>query len=351
MLISRVLEVENGDTVGTLRRFMLRLLDEEIADRLFAPVESVEGGFPEPVVIADHETVRHANPLLPVMYENAAIALRDAIKQEPQLTYAAFLRPCEVRAVIELSKRGEIDLNNLVLIGMDCLATYEEAFYHDVNAAHPDDPYWLMHQSLHYAHAGQIAPYRYRTACQFCERPAADIQAVNIQIGLIGVDAAETVLVMAQEREDIRLKLHKLTDRVATEPETVGREITVWRLADRRKKAADRKLAELGLLDANFGAILGYLSKCNMCGECLDSCPLCTESLRTAIKGGRTDFFTALIQESQRLMSCSGCGMCQDCCPEGIPLTAISHALSRSMQAHMHYVPGRSVKETLPWQR
>lgn len=349
MLISRVIEVQNGDTVGALRRFFLRLLDERIADRLFAPVELLEESVPHARVIDDRDAVGSINPLLPVMHENAALALRQAQQAEPNATIAAVLRPCELRAVIELSKREEIDLSKLVTIGLDCLATYDEGFYHGVSNTHPDDPYWLMHQSLQYAHMGQIAPYRYRTACQYCDRPAPDYAAADVIIGLIGVDAREKILVLAQERDDIRLKLHKLADRVATEPETVEREVTVWRLAERRKKAADRQLAQLGLQDANLGVIMGYLSQCTLCGECLDACPLCTEDLRAALTTGKMGFLGALIQQSKRMVSCSGCGMCQEECPEGIPLTAIGRALSQPMQERMHYMPGRSPQEVLPW--
>src|SRR5574341_526184 len=207
MLISRVLEVQEGDTVGAVRRFLLRLLDEEIADHLFAPVEVAGVGYAQPILIKDRDAMHASNPLLPVMHENAALALRNALRAEPDSRIAAVLRPCEVRAVVELSKRGEIDLDNLILIGVDCLATYDEGYYQDVSDAHPEDPYWLMHQSLKYAHMGQIAPYRYRTACQFCERPAADYTAADILIGLIGVDSGHKMLVLANEHVDERFKL------------------------------------------------------------------------------------------------------------------------------------------------
>ncbi len=351
MWISRVVDVQNNDTVAALRRFAGKMLAEGIADRLFAPVELLQDGLPvaRAQSLGDREGAQRINPLVPLMTENAALALRQALGAEPGLTFAALLRPCEVRAVIELAKRGQIDLGRVVLIGVDCLGTYDEDFYHEVSAGHPEDPLWLMHESLRFAERGQIAPYRYRAACQLCDRPSADYLAADILVGLIGLDARQKLLVIASERDDARFRLAALTDRLATERETVEREVAVWRLSEQRQEAADRKLESLGLRDASLGAILGYLSQCNLCGECLQACPMCSEELSAALGQGQTSFIAALIQHSQRLMSCSACGMCQATCPQNIPLCAINRALTRPMQERLHYVPGRDRNEPLPW--
>jgi formate dehydrogenase subunit beta len=349
MLISRVLEVQDGDAVAAVRRFLVRLLEENVAERIFAPVDTTAGHEPHAQVVPDRDAVQTVNPLLPLMMENAAEALRQAMALESNATFAAVLRPCEVRAVIELAKRGRFDLGRLVIVGMDCLATYDADFYHEVNASHPDDPYWMMHEALRFAQKGQIAPYRYRIACQLCERPAADYQAVDVMLGVIGVDAREKILVLADERSDVRLKLHKVTDRKATEREAVEREVALWRLAERRKEAATRKLEELGLTDANMGVIMGYMSKCTLCGNCVEACPLCTDELNEAFKQGKEAFITSFVNQSERLASCAACGMCQVHCPENIPLCAINRALSQQIQTRMRYVPGRSADEPLPW--
>jgi formate dehydrogenase subunit beta len=349
MLISRVMEVQNGDTVAALRRFLGKLLEEDVAERVFAPVDLTTGQEPCSQVVPEQDGIHKVNPLLPLMMENAAEALRQAMELEPQVSFAAVLRPCEVRAVIEMAKRGRFDLSRLVIVGVDCLATYDADFYHEVNANHPDDPYWLMHESLRFAQKGQITPYRYRIACQLCERPAADYQAVDIMLGIIGVNAREKVLVLADERSDVRFKLHKITDRKATEREAVEREVSLWRLAERRKEATARKLEEMGLADANMGVIMGYMSKCTLCGDCVEACPLCTDELSEAFKQGKETFINAFVNHSDRLVSCAACGMCQAHCPEDIPLCAINRALSQRIQARMSYVPGRDASEPRPW--
>lgn len=348
MIISRVIEVQNGDTPAAIRHFLERLLDERVADYVFAPVDLASGQTAQPQVIPNREGVQSVNPLLPIMLENAALALERAMTSRPQSRFAAVLRPCEVRAVIELAKRGLIDLKHLVIIGIDCLATYDADFYQEVSANHPEDPYWLMHEALRFARRGQIAPYRYRLACQLCDRPAADYQAADILLGLIGVKAREKVLVLADERADVRYKLHKVTDRKSTEREAVEREVALWQLSKHRGTLMHRRLKELDLVDASPRVIANYMSECTLCGDCIEACPFVTGELNQALEESQEAFVAALTNQAERLASCDGCGMCQAYCRQGVPLSAIHKALSQRIQTQVGYVAGRNARERLP---
>jgi formate dehydrogenase subunit beta len=348
MLVSRVLEVGEGGPVPALQGFLAGLMQASAARRLLGPV-SIEPGVVNPAVITQPGELARVNPLLPLMQANAAALLRTAAGDKSALPLIAVLRPCEVRAAIELAKQGKLDLTNLILVGVDCLSTYEPVYWTKGNAAHPDRPDWLMAEALLLSQTGQVGTEGYRLACQLCERPAADYRAADLLIGLVGVPNQERLLVLADEGKDAHWNLEALTDRPATERETVDREVTLWRLAERRKEAAEAKLESLGLTDAYPGVIMGYMNKCTLCGECVDACPQWSEELRSALAGGKDAFLQALLSASQRLASCSGCGMCQVHCPEGIPLSAIQRALSRQIQQRMHYVAGRDLHDPLPW--
>ena len=157
------------------------------------------------------------------------------------------------------------------------------------------------------------------------------------------------LLVISEEETDEALGLEALTQRLATEREAVDREMALWRMTDRRKKAALALLEEFGLADAHPAVAAGYLSRCTLCGECIEACTLASDDLRAAMKQGKTVFIQALLSEAQRLASCSGCGFCQVSCPVDIPLCAIAYALGHQVQSRMHYVPGRSLEDPLPW--
>lgn len=349
MLISRVFEVRDSDTVGAIRRFLERLLDQKIVDLLVAPVDISHGQASHPQVIADQRELNIVNPLLPIMLDNSASVLREALLHSPDARLAAVLRPCEVRTVVELAKRQEIDTHRVVIIGVDCLATFDADYYRDVIANHPDDPYWLMHEALRFARIGQIAPDRYRAACQLCDRPAADYDAADILLGLIGGKPSQQILLLAKAETDTRLGLHRIADRRGTETDIVRRELAIWRLSERRKWLTDHKLECWNLQTPKMEATIGtLLQRCSLCGECISACPLGNGVLRCAIQQGRDAFINAYTHQESRMISCVGCGMCQTHCPENIPLSAINTALSHRAQTSLGYVPGRSLSEQLP---
>lgn len=349
MIIGRIFPVENRDTLGAARDFLGGLLEQGAAEALFIPVEMEIGRSTHPDAVREQAGIARANPLLPVMTENAAVALRQAMRREHDARFIAVLRPCEVRAAIELAKRGEIEMERLTIVGMDCLSTYTPEYIEVTHAAHPDDPDWLSREALRMASLGVVAREGYRFACMLCDRPSADYQAVDIQVGLVGVDTARHLLVLADAETDARLGLEKLTERKATEQEMGEREVVLAQLSKRRQEAARDELRTFGLADGHLGVIRGYLNKCTLCGECLDACPICSQELRQALKQGKQAFIAELISQSERLVSCSTCGMCQATCPEGIPLCAISYALAQPIRDRMSYVPGRSANEPLPW--
>lgn len=347
MLVNRVIEVENGNTLDGIRNFVSGLLATKQVDRLFAPVDTSHGREAHVQIIANPEDVSAINPLLPLMLENAAVELLETMRRETGHVFAALLRPCEVRAVVELAKQHEVDTGQLVVIGVDCLATYDNDFYQAISDNHPDDPYWLMHESLRFAHVGQIASYRYRDACRFCDRPAPDYQAVDILLGVIGVNTRKQILVIANDQIDRRFRLDKLTDHIASDKEVIRRETTLWRLSKWRKEAAENEAARLGLLDGDMVSITGYLNNCTLCGHCIEACPLCDDEICAALGQSLTSFIAAFICQTKRLASCAACGMCQAHCPEGIPLSAINYVLTRQAQAHLNYLPGRDVAERI----
>jgi formate dehydrogenase subunit beta len=348
MLVSRVLEVDDAGPVAALQTFLSGLMQATEARRLLGPVAE-RPGVVNPQLVVQGAGMARVNPLLPLMHANAAAALRSALEDKGGGPMVAVLRPCEVRAVIELAKQSKIDLKDVLLVGVDCLSTYEPSYWEQGSLLHPGRPAWLESEALHLAETGQVRTEGYRLACELCDRPSADYRAADLLIGLVGVPNQERILILADETKDARWGLQSLTDRPATERETVDREVTLWRLGERRREAAAARLEALGLADAYPGVILGYMHKCNLCGECIDACPQWSEELRGALALGKDAFIHALLTATQRLASCSGCGMCQVHCAEGIPLSAIQRSLSQQIQQRMHYVAGRDVHDPLPW--
>ena len=128
MLVSRVLEVGEAGPVPVLQSFLAGLMQASAARRLLGPV-STGPGHVNPAVLTQVSELAGVNPLLPLMQANAAALLRTAFGDSASEPSIAVLRPCEVRAAIELAKQGKLDLTNLILVGVDCLSTYEPEYW------------------------------------------------------------------------------------------------------------------------------------------------------------------------------------------------------------------------------
>jgi formate dehydrogenase subunit beta len=336
MYVARVMPVEGSRPQDAILGLLGGLLDAGHIVGVLMPGAATNGGGIQ--LARTHDELTGYDPLRPKMASNAACGLPQALEASERRVAVA-LHPCETRTLVEMAKRGAVDRDRLLVLGMDC----------GFSAEGQEDLEALRAESLACAAAGLPAPAQARMACRLCERPAADLESADLLLGWIGLDPHEKLLLIADEEMDQALGLESLTQRSATEREAVDREMALWRMADRRTKAAQELLQELGLQDGHPTVAAGYLSRCTLCGECLNACALVGEELRSAMEQGKTVFIQALLTEAQRMASCSGCGFCQANCPEGIPLCAIAYAIGHQVQSRMHYTPGRSLEDPLPW--
>jgi len=353
------IDVRNGDTLEATREFLKMLLEKNVVDAMLVPLEVPSADQVTPILVKEPKQLDTANPLAPVMRVNAAAVLARIQREEGARRIGAVLRPCELRATIELAKFGRIDRDRLMLIGIDCMGTYEPEAYAQLARASAYSP---TDEMLKWTRQGPIAPYRLRNACQMCEHFAAD--GADISINLIGMNVREHLMVQA--REDIAEALNLTPGRPN------GREKAIARLASIRHHRREEALSKATQLLSDIPALLGLVAPCTACGECMDACPFCGtdaftpkpakephtdrlrvwpsgEGPRSAAREHTLGPMSDLIALGRRAASCVGCGMCETSCPRHVPLTALQAVLGRKLQEEFDYVPGRSLDERYPW--
>jgi formate dehydrogenase subunit beta len=359
MSIRSILEVADRDTLGTVRGLLKGLFTNGVVDALLIPVEVPSADQVAPKLVKEPRQLDNANPLAPVMRVNSASLVSRLRPGDGTSRIGAVLRPCELRAVIELAKSGRVDLEQFVLIGIDCMGTYECEAYAQIARAS------LYHQTptdemLRWTRQGPIAPYRLRNACQICERFVPE--NADISIGLIGLNVRERLLI--EMRDDLADKFSLPAG------DAERREKALSRLTSIRRQRRTEALARTSQLLADIPSILALLAPCTACFECLYVCPLHTTHAFKPQKAKATSAAThgdlpsgegwmgrerdsgplgELIEFSRRAVSCVGCGMCESACPNHVPLTALQGLLGRKVREEFNYVPGRSVKDKLPW--
>jgi len=359
MNVNRVLEVRDGNATRAVQSFLSALWQEHELDALLAPATKSEQTGVSAQVIRHPEKLAAVDPFTPVMQGNSAAAAWRFIQEETSGRLAVLLRPCELRALVELSKRAsssaspfparDADAEKCVLvIGVDCLGTYTQQEFLSAGAGHGSDE--ITRLTLQNASQGGLIPQPFRTACQVCEWPAP--RGADIVIGTLGVDTEKTLLVLAcDECLDSRLHLTGITDGPAAEYLVSRRETVVGAIADARLGYRRNLYEELGSEGrfSDLGSILAWFANCNLCGKCLKACPIYGGELDSLLGREKSRSPLAdLVLLSHWIASCSGCGMCEEVCARDVPLMLLISGLSHRIWEEMHYNAG-DLTQKLPW--
>jgi len=353
------LEVKDS-VLETMTAFLRGLLEKGIVDTLLVPRRTPSGDNVVQTLFADPAKLEAIDPIAPVLPVNSAKLVSDLTKTGAVGRLGAVLRSCEVRALIELVKLQQASLDNVLLIGVDCLGTYEMNDYAELAASSNGD---LSTELLAQAKEGHLVPhegYQFRVTCQMCEYPIP--QGVDLALGLIGVDTAREILITTSD---------ELAERLGLSPAEVpaARQEAVEGLVAERITERDRRFDEFRQRVTDIPSLLAEFSRCIRCHNCMVACPICyckecifrtatfehasAQYFRWANRKGSIRMPTdTLIFHLTRLnhmvTSCVGCGMCESACPNDLPLATIFRAVGQKVQALFDYVPGRSLEEKPP---
>jgi formate dehydrogenase subunit beta len=305
---------------------------------------------------SDPAALDQASPLYPTMPANAGQLLSRLTLREPlDGPVAAVVRPCELRAFAELTKRAQGDPGNILTISMTCpgvvsLAPHEEE---------------SVDQAAYLAAAarGELAE-GLRPTCRACLH--FEPYTADMTVSLCaeeGLDRQTTIFVNTEAAEQMLDGYGSgLTDgsldKTKMDAQLKKRE------SERAKLFGDLKVEEFGL-----SGLVEVYGRCVSCHGCSKVCPICyceacdfesrdheytSSSLETELaKRGamRLPPVTVLFQlgrMAHMAISCVGCGMCSDVCPADIPVATIFSKVGEASQQSFDYVPGRSFEEEVP---
>ncbi len=266
---------------------------------------------------------------------------------------AVVLKPCEVRAVVELAKLQQVNLDPFLIIAVDCWGTYSVQDYAaKVEEAGQDSS--VTSDFLKQVTSGNV-PDELRGACKMCQYPVAAY--ADLTIRLIGEDIDKQITVGAgTEKGRELLTAMGLEDA----PESEERKAAVAKLKESRKQSSEPD--ELDFLET-----ISLL--CINCRNCRAVCPICyckqcvfdgevfkyplEKYLGFSEKRGTLPLppdklLFHLTRMNHVAMSCVACGQCEAACPNGIPLGRLYQRISSAVQAELGYEAGRSLDEELP---
>jgi formate dehydrogenase subunit beta len=360
MNVNHILHIRDNNAVDTLRSFLSAWWVHVELDAMIAPIELPDHGGVSPQVIEHPDELSKVNPFLPVMLANSAPMVDGFIKDHPGSRLAVILRPCELRALVELQKRNRVQFptpvksdnhKSLVTIGVDCPGTFSPAEYARHVEQHLDDAE-MIKVALAYGSQESYIPYQARAACQMCDSPSP--LGADMIIGTIGIAPQGSLLVIARDENiDVNLKLQEVTEDMATEQQVVCREVMVGKLTDKRTQKRTELIRAQAWQTEDINTAWAMIARCTLCADCLDACPLYDGELSGVLGVGEAcqsshPLLSELVSVSRWLASCSGCGMCQEVCEHGVSLMPIIITLSHRIQHGLKYRSG-DPNQRLPW--
>jgi formate dehydrogenase (coenzyme F420) beta subunit len=344
-----------GDPLGTLRGFIKNIWMEAGLDGMLVTIHDENGVRATPRYITDVALMDGINPFKPLMEVNAARLIPGLLADHPGSRIGALLRPCEIRALTEMTKHLSLSVDNLLTISVDCLGTLPADEYQwrleriekslpveDADIPEPTDE--LAREALRFARQGGIVPYRYRSACQVCSSPAATQSQVNIHI--LGLPVRQHMLVTYSETPNWQyLRIEKLVDGRPGEELVAQHDRMLAKMSERHQRTMERLNEALGgLLPVDVDAVIRVLESCGNCHKCMDACPICSVDSPERHADGHYDRIGVM----RWLVSCAGCGMCEQACPNHMPVAALFAHIRRQLAQEWQYIPGRSGDDPLP---
>jgi len=364
MAITAKIEVQEKSVLGALQEFFRKILETEDIKAILVPQHLPMKNMVMPTLVANPDHLHGIDPLAPAFPMNTAKIVSRLTRKPMGAKIAAVMRPCEIRAFVELVKLKQGSTDELVLIGIDCLGAYQNKDYARFIEQHGSTSSVIFYQHIMDGHGGQIGDVDLAPACKACEYPVAE--NADIQIGLYGMDIDQTLLVKSQTAagEDLLAHLD-----LAEINEPALRQGAVADVIEQRAAYRDGMFAKTREITDSLEKLTTYFASCVNCYNCRVACPVCyckecvfvtdvfnhdpSQYLRWASRKGiikmPTDtLFYQLTRLAHMSTACVGCGQCSNACPNDIPVMELFRTIAQATQGAFEYAAGQSVDQQPP---
>jgi formate dehydrogenase subunit beta len=342
-----------------LAGFFKGMLENGAVDAVLAPMAQGQKGVRQTLVTSAASTDK-VDPFAPVAAVSGAKIASSLTARPSGRKVAMVLRPCEIRALVELVKLKQANLDDVLLIGMDCLGRYENTDFTKFVEQGGTSESFLTNAQAGKTEAGD---FDVAGACKICEFPTAE----NCDMRLCAIGSGSGAVYIEAVTQKGEEALDKSGLKAGDSPS--GRDDAVKKLVAVRTDARDKKFAEFREQTNSFQALSDKLSDCVNCYNCRVACPVCyckecvfvTDTFRHnsdqfmlwADKGGMLKMPTDttmyhLTRITHMSLFCVGCGQCTSACPNDIDLMPLFRTSAEKTQARFDYQAGRSVEEAQP---
>ena len=358
------IDVENGDLLSSLREFFRTILESGDINAILVPQKLPMKNMVMPTLVSDPAHLEGVDLLAPVFPMNAAKLVSKLTRKLFGGKLVVVLRPCEIRAFIELVKLKQGRMDEVVVIGIDCMGAYKNADYFRFAGEDVSGSTRRFCESVLSGKGTAMEEVELAPACKACEYPIPE--NADILLGLFGVDTNRQILVQARSRIGEEL-MNQLKLPETTEPSE--RTAVVESIIAERTAYRDRMFTETRDATDNLEKLTTYLANCVNCYNCRVACPVCyckecvfvtdvfnhepSQYLKWADRKGLikmpTDtVFYHITRIAHMSTACIGCGQCSNACPNDISVMELFRTASYRTQKAFEYEPGKSIEDDPP---
>jgi formate dehydrogenase subunit beta len=348
-----ILPIKNGDIKAGVNDLLRGFLTSGKVVAVIGMQETPSGKSAFPAMVSDPSKLdmNVFAPLLPV--STGTMVSRITKIRGTNRPIAVVLRSCEVRALTELVKLNQADMDNVTLIGVDCPGTFPMNTYSSFPGKISPTEAILK--------GGEAEKYM-RSACLTCKDPVPE--HTDVILGIFGADLKKGIFIEARTEAG-----EKLLEGI--ELEKGDAKARTKAIEEARKKKDSRREAFIMEKSDIKGVekITEFFDTCVNCHNCMKACPICyckeclfdsavfdmeankyvnkSES-KGAFKTPTDSMLFHITRFNHMILSCVQCGLCEQACPSNIPLMDIIIPIAENAQREFEYLPGRDPEEQLP---
>lgn len=359
-------KAECGGAVTQLLKFAL---EKKIVDGVFTVKKGQDIYDAVPVFVTDPKDLDQTAGSLHCGTLLMSKLVKKYLDGANDMKIAMTVKGCDMMGLYELAKRQQVNLDNIVMIGVNCGGTVspvaarkmiQEKFGVDPDTVHKEEidkgqfiiEYEGGHKGISIDEL-EDAGYGRRTNCRRCKLKVtrqADLACGNW--GVIGDKAGKATFVeVCSEKGANLLDQAVKAGIIKTEAaEQKGIEMrskvenAMLKLAD---KWRTKDFTALGEGKERLKKIVTETSRCIKCYACIESCPICycvecSTKKPYLVTPGQVppNFMFHLIRFAHIADSCVNCGQCQELCAMDIPNSLFMHAQQVELEKMFGHVPG-----------
>ncbi|MFX1477747.1 MAG: Coenzyme F420 hydrogenase/dehydrogenase, beta subunit C-terminal domain [Promethearchaeota archaeon] len=347
-------------------KILTTLLKEKVVDKIIGAelrIDKKSGNIDrftvQPKLVEKEEDLKDfpLSPLIAFGYartDSASKFLHKSVAGAMNEKVGLIARPCDTRALIELAKIRQVNLDNLFIVGIEDRGMLPKAG-REMRSIKDVDPTKIVKEKVGdkglivKLDDGSTKELNLTVAenCLRCYRKIPIVADLTVSDLGIPIDSDEIILKVYSDMgneilDKSGIPKKKLPDKIKKEHEDTyngimekAREKRAKDLEEWNKLSEEEKIAEL--------------LKCTMCNTCIRGCPVCY-CVDCILQKKRKDKtidkvtyqLTRIAHDADR---CIECGNCDNNCPQNIPLSLYFQSLNEAFKEKFGYEAGMSIED------